>query len=103
MSHSIDIVKLRKIIREELARATINEDVDHKAISDVVSSASKLLDAINTFKEKAPDTVKAAINVHIEPAVELLENMLKTPDSYVTKPVAEPKVVHLVSQPKKEA
>jgi hypothetical protein len=73
----------------------LREQVDHKGISAVTAAASKLLDAVEGFKEKAPPAAINAVTPHITYLEEILEKMLNTPGSYVMKPKVEPKRVSL--------
>lgn len=89
----ISLTKLRKIINEELA--TISEVVDHKSINSVVGVASKLLAAVEGFKEKAPPAAINAVTPHLGELEKVLENMLSAPASYVPVQKKEPKTVSL--------
>ncbi len=90
----IKLQRLREIINEEVAAcATMVEFVDHKGISDVVAIASKLLDAMESFKEKAPPAAINAVTPHFSEMEKVLENMVSSPGSYVSAPVKEPQHV----------
>lgn len=91
----ISAKRVRKIINEELERAALNEAVDHKSISAIISVASKLLGAIEGFKEKAPPAAINATTPHLSELEKVLENMVSTPGSYVPQPKKEPKKVTL--------
>lgn len=88
----ININQLRRIIKEELALA---EAVDHKSINSVVGVASKLLAAVEAFKEKAPPAAINAVTPHLSELEKNLENMVSSPGSYVPQPKKEPKKVSL--------
>jgi len=90
---SLKIEDLRRMIKEEMA--TIHEQVDHAAIRDIVNDAQKLLSAVETFKQSAPASAINAVTPHIDKLEQVLEDMLNTPASYVTKPKVEPKKVSL--------
>lgn len=94
MTTPIKMQRLREIINEEVAAATaLVEFVDHKGISDVVAIASKLLDAVEAFKEKAPPAAVNAVTPHLSEMEKVLENMVSSPGSYVAAPVKEPQHV----------
>ena len=63
----------------------MNEKVDHSSIKSVVTNASELLDAIESFKEKAGVTAVNAVTPHIGQLETTLEDMLSSPASYVQK------------------
>lgn len=88
MRNRISIDDLRRIVSEELSLAV--EQVDHETIKDITSSASKLLAAIESFKEDAPATQSAAVQEHLAPLEKILELMMTTPSAYV--PALKPKV-----------
>lgn len=89
---SIELKKLRQIIKEELA--AINE-VDHSGIRDVVNVASKFLSAVEQFEADAPEHLKGTLSPHLDNIRTALEDMVSTPGSYVAKVKAEPKMVSL--------
>lgn len=92
----ISVKRLREIIAEEArASASINEFVDHKGISDIVAVASKLMAALEAFKEKAPPAAINAVTPHILSIETALENMVSSPGSYVPEPRKEPRHVSL--------
>jgi len=86
----ISITKLREIIKEE-----INEAVDHKSINSIVGVASKLLAAVESFKEKAPPAAINAVTPCLGDLEKVLEHMLSTPASFVPVPKKEPQRVSL--------
>ena len=90
---NIDINVLRNMIKEELS--TVNEQVDHVGIKDVVTGASKLMDAIDVFKQTAPASAINAVTPHLGEIERILEDMATTPGSYVAKPKVEPRKVSL--------
>ena len=91
----ISLEKLRTIIQQELTEATVSEALDHKGINSIVTVASKLLAAVEGFKEKAPHAAINAVTPHISELEKVLENMISSPGSYVQVPKAEPKRVSL--------
>jgi lipoate synthase len=90
---TININDLRKIIKEEIY--DLSEAVDHAGIRDVVNGASKLLAAVEAFKETAPHSAINAVTPHINQLEKTLEDMVSSPGSYVAKQKAEPKKVSL--------
>lgn len=89
----ITLPQLRRLIREEAA--AMNEAVDHKTINSVIGVVSKLLAAVETFKEKAPPACINAVTPHLGELEKVLENMVRTPEAYVPMPKKEPKRVSL--------
>jgi len=87
--------RLREIIKEELAKQQIDEAVDHASMSAVATSASKLLAAVESFKEKASAHAINAVTPGLAELEKTLENMVSNPGSYVMKPKVEPKKVSL--------
>ena len=94
--HKIGLLRLRYLIKEELS--SVKEAVDHKSISDIVAVASKLLAAVEGFKEKAPPAAVNAVTPHLGELEKVLENMLSNPGSYVARPKKEPKKVSLAAK-----
>ncbi len=92
--------RLRKIVIEEFKaererRKALKEAVDHKSINSVVTVASKLLAAVEVFKEKAPHAAVNATTPHLSELEKVLENMVSSPGSYVPTPKKEPQKVSL--------
>lgn len=85
--------RLRELVQEELQK--VSEAVDHKSINDIVNVASKLLSAVEAFKQKAPPSAVNAVTPHLGEMEKILENMVESPGSYVARPKLEPKVVSL--------
>ena len=94
MSNAITLPRLKKIIEEELLRS-VNEGVDHASIREVVNTASKLLAAVEAFKEAANGPMTSALTPHVDKIAVMLEDMVSTPGSYVEKKKVEPKMVSL--------
>lgn len=88
---------LRKIVKEELTilSEAAKEQADHAAKAAVSSAASKLLGAIDDFKEVATPAALSALTPHIDELVKLLNHMNDTPGAYIVKPKVEPKKVSL--------
>lgn len=93
-STGISIERLKKIIREELS-VSLTEDVDHEGIKNAVTGASKLLSAVQAFKQSAPPSALNAVTPHINQLQRVLEDMLSNPGGYVAQPKVEPKKVSL--------
>jgi hypothetical protein len=91
----ISLLRLRQLIREETELSALSEAVDHKGISSIVAVASKLLAAVDGFKEKAPPAAINATTPHLAELEKVLENMVSSPGSYVPTPKKEPKRVSL--------
>ena len=92
-SPTVSLDRLKQIIAEEIDK--VNEQVDHKTINSIVGVASKLLAAVEAFKEKAPPAAINATTPHLGELERVLENMLSTPASYVPRVKKEPKKVSL--------
>lgn len=92
----IGISRLKKIIREELS--LLQEGEDHDSASKIMSSATKLLSAIETFKETASEKAKSEMGTNLDGVEQLLNRIVASPMQYVdaTKPPA--KKVTLKSQ-----
>lgn len=94
----ISFDRIREIVKEELAargKHVVSEQVDHAAIKEVVTSASKLLAAVEAFKKNAGPAAMNAVTPHLDTLEKVLEDMVGTPGSYVSKPKQEPKKVTL--------
>ena len=88
----IELNKLKNIIREEISK--IREGADHDAASKNMSGATKLLNAIESFKESASEKAKAEMNTHLEEIEKLLSRIIASPMQYVdsVKPPSAKKV-----------
>ncbi len=94
MSLKITELDLRKIVVEELS--AIREQVDHEGVKHVVTTASKLLKALEQFKEKEPTPAMVnAMTPHLDTMISLLESMISNPSSYVVRIKPEPRTVRL--------
>lgn len=78
----IDLDRLRTIIREELS-ANLLEGADHDAASKQMSSAAKLLSALESFKETASEKIKAELGQCLEDMDKLLNRVIASPMQYV--------------------
>lgn len=82
-SPQVSMTDLKRIIKEEIGALT--EKVDHSSIKTIVTNASELLEAIESFKEKAGVTAVNAVSPGINQLEQILEDMLSSPGSYVQK------------------
>ena len=89
----IGLSRLRQLVKEELSK--VDESVDHKNINSIVGVATKLLAAVEAFKEKAPPAAVNATTSHLGELERVLDDMASFPGSYVPKIRKEPKKVSL--------
>ena len=84
----IGLEKLKKIIQEEMLN--LHEGADHDTAAKIMSGASKLLKAIEAFKNTASEKVKAEMGSNLEEVEKLLNRIADSPMQYVdaTKPTA---------------
>ena len=82
----IGLARLKKIIREEIEN--LHEGEDHDSASKIVSGATKLLNALESFKETASEKVKAEIGSNLDGLEQILKRVVSSPMQYVdvTKP-----------------
>jgi len=87
---------LKKIIREEMEN--LREGEDHDTAAKIMTSTSKLLSAIEAFKESSSEKVKSELGEPLEKVEQVLNRIMASPMQYidVTKPVV--KKVTLKSQ-----
>lgn len=90
---SISKERLRKIVAEEIDR--LRETVDHEGAKIVVTESSKLLKALNQFKENATGQMIGSTVPHVDTLIATLEQMISSPASYVDKQKPEVKTVKL--------
>lgn len=91
----ISKARLQQLIKEEIEKLRMEETVDHGSIRDIVTVASKLLQAVEGFKTKAPPAAINAVTPHISELEKALENMVSSPGSYVPQPKKVPVKVSL--------
>lgn len=93
---------LKKIIREEMS--TLREGQDHDTAAKIMSSASKLLSAIEDFKESASEKVKSEIMTHVEEVEKNLNRIMASPMQYVDtmKPPAQKVTLKSKKEPAKD-
>ena len=84
----IGLDKLKKIIQEEMI--SLHEGMDHDTAAKIMGGASKLLKAIESFKNTASEKVKAEMGSNLEEVEKLLNRIATSPMQYVdvTKPAA---------------
>jgi molecular chaperone GrpE (heat shock protein) len=93
----INVNDLRRIINEEvtsLAEATKSQSI-HAAKAAVSGAASKLLDAIESFKETASPAALGEVTAYLSSLEKVLDHMTDSPGAYVEKPKVEPRMVSL--------
>jgi hypothetical protein len=85
----IQLDRLKQIIREEMSN--LHEGEDHDSAAKLMSSASKLLNSLETFKDTSSEKVKAEIGSHLEEVETILKRIVSSPMQYVdsVKPVAK--------------
>lgn len=89
----IQVKQLRQIIREEAKSQAI-----HAAKAAVSTAASKLLGALDEFREKATPGALGEATPYIAKLEALLNHMTDAPGSYIQMPKSEPKKVSLVAK-----
>jgi len=89
----VNLKDLQRIVKEEVQK--LQEQVDHESIKDVVTHASKLLGAIDAFRQVASNHVVNAITPNLDNIEKTLEDMVNSPASYVVPAKPEPKKVSL--------
>jgi hypothetical protein len=84
----IGLEKLKKIIQEEMIN--LHEGIDHDVAAKILGGASKLLNAIEAFKNTASEKVKAEMGSNLEEVEKILNRIADSPMQYVdaTKPTA---------------
>lgn len=100
MKHRVSNEMLRKIIREELAVVLEGDDVaDAQERSTVIKVSSDLMKAMNAFKDKATESMKAHLSEQIDELYKLLLDMTNNPHSYVDKQVVTTQAVKKTFKP----
>lgn len=72
---------LKRIIREEMS--SLREGQDHDTAAKIMSSASKLLSAVEDFKESSSEKVRAEIMTHVEEVEKVLNRIMASPMQYL--------------------
>lgn len=80
----LSTLKIRSIISNEI-KTLMAEAIDHESIKLVVTGASKLLAAIESFNNDASIEMTNSVTSHISSLEKTLEDMVSNPGSYVTK------------------
>ena len=95
MTKKLDATTLRKIIFEELQK--LQEGTSEDAAADLVLSASKLLKALETFKDSMKDKakVRADLDAHVQEMEKFLKRVITSPLQYVDAPKPVVKKVSL--------
>ena len=94
----IGITRLKKIIREELQN--IYEGTDEDSAAKMAQAASKLLGAIESFKDSASEKVKSEVGSNLDGVEQLLKRVVSSPMQYVDVTAAGPKKVTLKPEKK---
>ena len=94
----IGISRLKKIIREEIEN--LYEGADEDAASKIMSSATKLLNAIESFKENSSEKLKAELGSNLDGVEQLLKRVVASPLQYVDVTAPGPKKVTLKPEKK---
>lgn len=94
----IGIATLKKIIREEIEN--LYEGTDEDSASKIMSGATKLLNAIENFKETASEKVKAELGSNLDGVEQLLKRVVASPMQYVDVTSPGPKKVSLKPEKK---
>jgi hypothetical protein len=84
---SIDMKRLKQMIQEELS--LLGEGEDHDAAAKMAGAASKLLNAVEAFKEVASEKAKTELEEHVLAFEKVLSRIVASPMQYVdaSKPV----------------
>lgn len=77
-----------------------SEGTDHDTASKIMSGATKLLSAIETFKETASEKVKSEIGSNLDGVEQLLNRIVASPMQYVDVTAPGPKKVSLKPEKK---
>lgn len=94
----IGISRLKKIIREEIEN--LYEGADEDAASKIMSSATKLLNAIESFKESSSEKLKSELGSNLDGVEQLLKRVVASPMQYVDVTSPGPKKVTLKPEKK---
>lgn len=91
-------LKLRYMLRKQIAESlSLKEDktvsVEQASVAeDIMSSAVDLLQAIQKFNEKAPDSAQTSVTDSLKKTVEGLKAMIENPMAFAPAPPPPPKV-----------
>jgi len=81
----ITIETLKKIISEEIQN-TIREGANEDSAAALASSASKLLKAIESFKDAATEKSRVDMGSHVDEIEKILKRIIASPMQYVDVP-----------------
>jgi hypothetical protein len=90
----ITLPRLKRIIQEEIEHV-LNEGENHDAASKIMSAATKLISAIEAFKESSTGSASAAVSPHIDGLESALKQIVSSPMNYVDSPKPVVKKVSL--------
>lgn len=95
----IGLRQLKEMIKEELE--ILREGDDHDAAVRIMTSASKLLKAIDNFKENSSEKSRSEMGQHLEEIEKTLKRIVASPLHYVDATKPAPKKVTLKPQKEK--
>ncbi len=94
----IGIARLKTIIQEEIMK--LYEGDDHDSASKNVAAASKLISAIEGFKESASEKAKSELASNLDSVEQILKRVIGSPMSYVDATEPAQKMVRLKPEKK---
>lgn len=93
----IALSRIKQIIREELQN--LDEGQDHDSASKIMSSATKLLNAIESFKDDVSERAKGELGTNLDEVENILNRIVSSPMQYVD--VAKPQAQKVTLKPTK--
>lgn len=97
----IGIARLKEIIQEEIENMSLQEGADHDTATKIMSSASKLLKAIEAFKDTGSEKLKSEVGESVDNLEKILNRVVASPMQYIdTVKPTKVKKVSLRSTPK---
>ncbi|NBW06518.1 MAG: hypothetical protein EBR82_00655 [Caulobacteraceae bacterium] len=93
----ITLKRLQQIIREELS---LNEGADHDSAAKVMSSATKLLKAVESFKSASSEKARSEMGTHLDEIEKILNRVVGSPMQYVD--ATEPAMKKVTLKPAKD-
>jgi len=96
MKTRMNLTEIGNAVKQEFIKQALREvnDINHKEIGDIVSSATKLAEAIKKFESTSPPIAHSSVTQELESLKKALNNMVTNPTSYASKP-AKKKIVKL--------
>lgn len=97
----ISVSMLRDCIVEVLDESNkddLNESIDHDAVKNIVTAASKLLSAVEAFRDSANGSMTSSVVPQLDQLQGALENMVENPGSYVDRNEPQKKITLRVSK-----